>query len=304
MNITLKQLRVFCAVYEHRSFTAAARASFITQSAVSKLCAELEGEVGQALFERSTRQVTPCEGAADFYAYAQQILSAVRTAERGMASLRSLERGSVGVATSPMVMYGLLGEAMAEFHRDYPGVTLDVYESSTDETIAYLRQGRVDLGIVSQQVEDGEFATRALYRDHMHAVCAPGHALTQLRHVSWTELARHAHVGLHRDYNVRRSFDRICEERGMSVRFSMEAGTVTSVLRMVSAGMGITVVPGYIGDFARHLGLQVLDIRGARQHPLDLWLLQRTATRPSLAAAELLRRIERQMQARQLPLTR
>ena len=126
MNITLKQLRVFCALYELRSFTAAARAAFVTQSAVSKLCAELEAEVGQPLFERSTRNVTPCEGAADFYAYAQEILGTVRAAERSMSGLRTLERGVVGVASSPMMMVGLLGDVITRYHRLHGGVKLEL----------------------------------------------------------------------------------------------------------------------------------------------------------------------------------
>ena len=298
MNITLKQLRVFCALYELRSFTGAARAAFVTQSAVSKLCAELESEVGQPLFERSTRSVTPCEGAADFYAYAQQILSTVRAAERSMSSLRSLERGTVGVAASPMVMYGLLGDPLATYHRNYPGIKLDFFELSTDETITYVRHGKVDMGIVSLELDDAELATRPIYRDIMYAVCAAEHPLAQAAKVSWAELAKYDHIGLHSAYNVRRSFDRICEQLHLDIRFTIEAGMLTSVLSMVRSGLGITVIPGYVCDFARHLGLVVVEIRGAQKHPLELWLVQRTATRPSLAASALLECVEQHLKER------
>ncbi|MCW5260542.1 LysR family transcriptional regulator [Verminephrobacter eiseniae] len=299
MNITLKQLRVFCALYELRSFTAAARAAFVTQSAVSKLCAELESEVGQALFERSTRSVTPCEGAADFYTYAQQILSTVRAAERSMSSLRSLERGIVGVAASPMVMYGLLGDPLASYHRNYPGIKLDLYELSTDETITYVRHGKVDMGIVSLEVKDAELATRPIFRDFMYAVCTSDHPLAQEEKVSWSELAKYDHIGLHSAYNVRRSIDRICEQLHLDIHFKIEASMVTSVLGMVRSGLGITVVPGYICDFARHLGLVLVEIRGAPKYPVELWLVQRTATRPSLAASALLECVEQQLEKRQ-----
>lgn len=116
--------------------------------------------------------------------------------------------------------------------------------------------------------------------------------------VSWAELAKYDHVGLHSAYNVRRSFDRICEQLHLDIRFKIEAGMMTS-LGMVRSGLGITVIPGYIRDFARHLGLVVVDIRGAQKHPLELWLVQRTATRPSLAASALLECVERQLKERQ-----
>lgn len=288
MNITLKQLRVFCALYELRSFTAAARAAFVTQSAVSKLCAELEAELGQPLFERSTRSVEPCEGAADFYMHAQQILGSVRQAERSMAGLRTLERGTVGVACSPMMMYGLLGDLLADFHRAHPGIKLNLYELSTDETLTYVRQSKVDFGIVSMDVPDQELATRLIYRDRLFAICSREHPLAQRQSISWGRLAAQDHIGLHRNYNVRRSFDRVIAELGLKAEFRLEAGMLTSVLNFVAAGLGVTVLPGYACGFARQLGLHILKIDGARHHHHELWLVQRAHSRLTLAVNALL----------------
>jgi DNA-binding transcriptional LysR family regulator len=288
MNITLKQLRVFCALYELRSFTAAARAAFVTQSAVSKLCAELEAEVGQPLFERSTRSVKPCDGAADFYAYAQEILGIVRAAERSMSGLRSLQRGNVGVATSPLMMVGLLGDVVAAYHRAHPSVRLDLFELSTDDTIAHVRHGRADFGIVSLETPVEELAARVIYRDTMYAVCAPRHPLARKRSVHWTDVAAHNHIALRNVYSVRRSLDRVAAELDLEFRYHIEVGMLTSALNLVGAGMGITVVPGYAADLARKLGLRVIAIQDARRHGHELWLIQRHSARLSLAAAAFL----------------
>ncbi|PWC26319.1 LysR family transcriptional regulator [Teichococcus aestuarii] len=288
MNVTLKQLRVFCALYEQRSFTAAARAAFVTQSAVSKLCAELEEEVGQPLFERSTRSVTPCDGAADFYAYAQEVLGTIRAAERSMSGLRSLERGLVGVATSPLMMIGLIGEPIRAFHRKYPGVKLDLYELSTDDTIEHVRHGRVDFGIVSLEEAPEHLETRPIYRDTMFAVCAPDHPLAQEASVRWKDLADHDHVALRNVYAVRRSLDRQSAKLGLSFPYRVEAGLLTSVFSMVQGGLGITVAPGYACDFARQLGLTVIGIEDAHRHGHELSLIRRRNARLSLAAETFL----------------
>jgi len=299
MNITLKQLRVFCALYELRSFTAAARATFVTQSAVSKLCAELEAEVGQPLFERSTRSVTPCDGAADFYAYAQEILGTVRAAERSMQGLRSLERGRVGVASSPLMMVGLLGEVVAEYHRAYPSVQLDLFELHTDDTLEHVRNGRADLGIVSLEPPQEALSMRMIYRDTMHAVCAADHPLGRRESISWAEAAACDQVMLRNVYSVRRSLDRIAREMDLQLRCRVEVGMLASALRLVGLGMGITVVPGYACGLARQLGLRVLDIEGARRHGHELWLIQRHNARLSMAAAAFLERVEAYLQERQ-----
>ncbi|WP_144636805.1 LysR family transcriptional regulator [Bordetella genomosp. 13] len=299
MNITLKQLRVFCALYELRSFTAAARAAFVTQSAVSKLCAELEAEIGQPLFERSTRSVTPCDGAAEFYAYAQEILGTVRAAERTMSGLRSLERGTVGVATSPLMMVGLMGQVVADYHRAHPSVKLELFELSTDDTIEHVRNGRADFGIVSLETASDELSTRVIYRDTMYAVCAPDHALTRRRKVSWEDVAAHDHITLRNVYSVRRSLDRVAADLKLEFRYRIEAGMLLSALNLVGEGLGITVVPGYACDVARQLGLRVLDIDGARLHGHELWLIQRRTARLSLAASAFLQATEDYLRLRQ-----
>lgn len=299
MNITLKQLRVFCALYELRSFTAAARAAFVTQSAVSKLCAELEAELGQPLFERSTRNVEPCEGAAEFYAHAQEILGNVRAAERSMSSLRSLETGSVGIATSPMMMYGLLGELLAGFHKSHPGIKLELFEVSTDETLVRVRQGKVDFGVASLEAPDPELSARVIYRDRMYAACAPDHPIAVRTTVGWKDLAEHEHIGLHRDYNVRRSVDRVSLALGLNLKVKIEASMLTSVLGLVGAGLGVTVVPGYVCGFARQLGLHIVPIGRADEHPHELWLVQRARSRPTRAASALLDDMEEYLHERQ-----
>jgi DNA-binding transcriptional LysR family regulator len=292
MNITLKQLRVFCALYELRSFTAAARAAFVTQSAVSKLCAELELEVGQPLFERTTRSVTPCDGAADFYAYAQEILGTVRAAQRSMSGLRTLERGTVGVATSPLMMVGLLGPVVADYHREHPSVKLDLFELSTDDTFEHIRKGRADFGIVSLESPSDDLATRVVYRDTMYAVCAPRHALTRKRSPSWADIAAHDQIMLRNVYSVRRSLDRVAADLNLEFRYRIEAGMLISALKLVAAGLGITVVPGYACDVARQLGLRVLAIQDARTHGHELWLIQRRNARLSMAATAFLQATE------------
>ncbi|MBC9179285.1 LysR family transcriptional regulator [Pseudoroseomonas ludipueritiae] len=298
MNVTLKQLRVFCALYEMRSFTAAARAAFVTQSAVSKLCAELEAEVGQPLFERSTRSVIPCDGAADFYAYAQEVLGTIRAAERSMSGLRSLERGVVGVATSPLMMIGLVGEPIRAFHRRYPGVKLDLYELSSDDTIEHVRHGRVDFGIVALEEAPEHLETQVIYRDTMFAVCAPAHPLARLTVVLWKDLATHDHVALRNVYAVRRSLDRLSAKLGLSFSYRVEAGLLTSVLSMVQGGLGITVVPGYACHFARQLGLRVIGIEDAHQQGHELSLIRRRNARLSFAAETFLQDLKVHLEER------
>lgn len=299
MNITLKQLRAFCTVYELGSFTKAAQALHLTQSAVSKLCAELEAEFGMPLFERSTRRVAPCDGAAVLYAHASDILGSLQAAERSLSNLLSLESGSVNIAASPMMMNGLIGQVVADFHVRYPRVKLNLLESTTDQTVEAVLNGHADLGLVSADVRHERLSAREVYLDRMYIACPPGHALLDLPRIQWQDLAPYPQIGLHQGYSVRRTVDRILAAHGLHDACSIQTGMLTTALTMVRRGMGITIVPGYVCEFAAQLGVTTRGIEGdaSYRHPISLVL--RRASAPSIAAGVFQQELLRYLAQRQ-----
>ena len=303
MNITFRQLRVFCAVYELRSFTAAAQTLHITQSAVSKLCAELEHAIGFALFERSTRHVNACDGAADLYAYAQEILGSVRAAQRSLAHLKGLKHGVVAITSSPMMMHALLGPVIVDFLSHHPGIRFDLHELTTDSSVDYVRTGKVDFGLVSQENEDPKLISEVVYRDPMFVIAPSNHELAGKARIYWKDLTRYHHIALRNAYSVRRTLDRILGAKNLRFDSSIETGTLTTGLQLVRAGLGITVVPGYARDFAHQLGLSSSIINDKAGYMHELSLIRRAENKPSIAAAafiqELLPALKR-MQALQM----
>jgi len=189
MNVTLRQLRVFCAVYERRSFTLAADDMHMTQSAVSKLCAELESELGLPLFERTTRRVVPCDGAAELYEYAQEVLNTMRIAGRRLSALRTLERGSISIAASPMMMHGLLSPVIDSYHQAYPEITFDLHELTTDESIDYVKTGKCDFGLVSVSELDPQLEAKVVCAEPLCLACTPTHPLAARKKVSWNDIS-------------------------------------------------------------------------------------------------------------------
>jgi DNA-binding transcriptional LysR family regulator len=117
--------------------------------------------------------------------------------------------------------------------------------------------------------------------------------------VSWAAVAAHDHIMLRNVYSVRRSLDRVAADLNLEFRYRIEAGMLISALKLVGAGLGITVVPGYACDLARQLGLRILPIDGARRHGHELWLIQRRNARLSLAASAFLQATEDYLRLRQ-----
>lgn len=299
MNVTLRQLRVFCAVYERRSFTSAADDMHMTQSAVSKLCAELESEVGLPLFERTTRRVTPCDGAAELYEYAQQVLNTMRIAGRRLSALRTMEQGSVSIVASPMMMYGLLAPVIEAFSQKYPNVLIDLHELTTDESVDYVRTGRCDFGLVSIPEHDPQLEARIVCAESLCLACPPRHALASKRTVSWSEVSDYPHVTLRSVYSTRKTIDRILKAQGLSLRSTVQAGTLATSLKLVKANLGVTLIPSYAKGFASELGLKVMEVDNDEPYLHELSLLTRRGLKPSIAAAAFMHMLCEYLGARQ-----
>lgn len=299
MNITLKQLRAFCAVYELQSFTQAAKVLHLTQSAVSKLCAELEAEFRLPLFERTTRRVEPCDSAGLLYAHATEVLGSLRTAERSLSNLVALESGAISIAASPMMMVGLIGNMLADFHRKYPNVKLNLLELSSDQTVEAVLNGHADMGLVSADIQEKRLGAQVIYSDLMYVACPVGHELLGKKRLQWPDLVKYPHVALHDVYSVRRTVDRILAEHKLASPAHIQTGLLTSALFLVKQGLGITIVPGYVCEFVAQLGLVTKRIYSPTEYHHPISLILRKPVRHSIAAQAFQERMLAYLRKRQ-----
>lgn len=271
MNLTLREFRVFRVVYELRSFSGASEAVHMTQSAVSKVCQEMEAKVGQRLFERSTRKVIPTQLAHQLYGYVCEVLGTMDAAERSLRSLLNMEAGEVSVASSAMMSVGLLKGPIAEFHDTYPAIRIAMHELSTDETIEYVVGGKADFGLVSIEETHPKLSVEHLYDETMYVVCAPDHELARKRSVTWELLATVPQISLHATFSTRRTIDRVFAARHLSYTSNIEVGTVLSAIGFAKARLGVAVLPGYVREFVSDLGLVSGPLPEAGvKHPISL----------------------------------
>lgn len=294
MNFTLREFRVFRVVYELRSFSGASQAIHMTQSAVSKVCQEMESKVGQRLFERSTRKVVPTLLADRLYRHVCEVLGTMDAAERSMRSLLNMEAGEVSVASSPMLCVGLLRKAVASFHAVHPAIRIGLHELSTDETIDYVVNGKADFGLASIEAVHPKLSIEHLYNERMFVVCAAEHPLARKRAVTWEQLATHPQISLHSTFSTRRTVDRVFASRHLTYTSAIEVGTVLSAISFAKAGVGVAVLPGYVTEFVGELGLvaKALPAEGV-EHPISI--ITRYNAMLSAPAAMLLEGVRRSL---------
>jgi len=241
MNITLKQLRYFEALAAQGHFGRAAEISAISQPALSMQIKELESTLGAALFERGARKVRLTSFGVEFAQRAREILRAVdelgdlaRLAGTGFAGLLRL-----GII--PTVAPYLLPQVIASVSRAYPDLDLQVRETRTANLLEELLDGRIDTAIVALPISEPGVVEMPLFSEEFVLVRprmdagAPvpdGEGLRQMRLL----LLEEGHC--FRDQAL--SF---CQVQAGLPRDGLDGSSLSTLVQMVSAGMGVTLIP-------------------------------------------------------------
>ncbi|OZI58028.1 LysR substrate-binding domain-containing protein [Bordetella genomosp. 1] len=260
----LRHLRYFVAVAEELHFTRAAARLGIGQPPLSLQIQQLERELGTPLLLRLPRGVALTEAGSQFLEDARAILSA---ADRAVDTARRLgqgERGSVAVGfTASAVFHPYLPQGIRAYRDRYPGVHISLSESNTQALLQNLRKGEVDVAFVRPPYQlEPDYASERVLDEPMLVALPPGHALCRRRAVPMQALAEEAFVLYPRPIGAG-LYDAIlgaCQRAGFTPRVIQEAPQMASIISLVAAGVGISVVPSAM----RHMGAEGIEYRPIR----------------------------------------
>jgi DNA-binding transcriptional LysR family regulator len=264
----LRHLRYFVAVVQWKSYREASRRIHVAQPAISQTVADLEGELGLKLFMRSKRGTQLTSEGEIFYAEAVRTLAqaelAVETARRAArGEIGSLSIGFLGSATSTF-----LPELVRTFKAQHPGVRLTLQELTPVQQEVAFDQGLIELGFTRTltAVQSKTLSSRVLYREPMMAVL-PASREVRTKSVRLADLSKDSFVLFHRD-GAPPLFDmitRMCNKAGFSPRIECEPTLVQTVLTIVEADQGVSIVPACVrnlrSDRVRFYRLQPDDVR-------------------------------------------
>ena len=263
-----RQLRHFIALAETLNFHRAAERLHMAQPPLSASIRRLEEQVGVPLFTRNRRgtELTPAGAAALESArravfHSEQFALAAQAASRGEAG--TLRVGFVGSAT-----YALMPRVLPSFRKRYPGVQLQLSESTTARIVAMVESGDIDVGLV--RVPIGQACRARIFpaeRDVFAAALPVGHPLANRQRLTLADLSAQAFVmygavavpGLHAAALL------ACEQAGFIPNVQQEAVQVQTVLSLVESGMGVALVPSVAARHAtRNVVLKTLSGPGSQ----------------------------------------
>lgn len=243
----LRHLRYFVAVAETLHFTRAADKLGMQQPPLSMQIRQLEAEIGTPLFRRAQRRVELTDAGHSFLEDARSILASAQSAmsRARQAALGDHGRLRVGMINSAP-FHPLIGRILREYREAHPGVWMTLEETSTPELAERIRAQSLDLAFVRPLLDQTPgLATDHLFDEPVLVALPHGHPLSRRRTVPLGALSLEPFVLFSRPVGSG-LYDQIisaCHRAGFSPRVTQEASQVTSIVNLVAAGLGVSLVP-------------------------------------------------------------
>jgi len=241
----LRKLRYFVVLAEELHFGRAAQRLHITQPPLTMAIQALEAELRVPLFTRSPRHVALTHAGMVFLEQAQLLLARAADA---IELARAADRGEVGrltVAFMSASVDTLLAPVLRDFASRFPAVRLELREMPMPQQFPALRNGDVDLGFVRPPVDFAELDSEILLNETLVVALPRGHALAKLRRIPARRLAPESFVMFRRAPGLvlHDLVMRFCLQIGLSPRVVQEATQSHVIVGLVSAGIGVALVP-------------------------------------------------------------
>jgi LysR family hydrogen peroxide-inducible transcriptional activator len=240
-RISLKHLRYFDALARHGHFGRAAQDCAVTQPALSVQVKELEGLIGAPLVERGARQTRLTGLGEEFAARAASILSAVDELEDMARASQGPLAGRLRIGVIPTVAPYLLPGVIRHLTALYPGLDLQPREAVTQKLIAHLLEARLDAAIVALPISEPSLTEVKLFEEEFVLVRPVTDAGKPVPNVDTLQKMRL--LLLEEGHCFRDQALEFCKVSSQSPRELMEGSSLSTLVQMVSAGIGVTLIP-------------------------------------------------------------
>jgi DNA-binding transcriptional LysR family regulator len=245
IDFTSRQLRAFLLVAQHRSFSRAAGALFITPSGLSLLIRELETHLGVRLFERTTRQVTLTALGTELLTVAQRNLQELDGVMSRIGQSGSETGISLSVGAPPLLMASVLAPAIQEFRLHRPKLQFQLFDNDTTSVMQKVQSGALDMGMgVFFKYLPGLRRIR-LFRFSL-MVIRPGNG-NQSRGATttWSALRGEKLISLPTSIPLQQLVDRQLAKAGVRYKPNLTVNYLNTQIAVVEAGLGIAIIPSY-----------------------------------------------------------
>jgi len=240
---TLKQLRHFAALAEHRHFGKAAAACFVTQSTLSASLKELEEILQAPLVDRTKRQVVLTPLGEEILGRARRLLDEARDLTLAAQAVREPLSGTVRLGVIPTIGPFLLPRILPGLRAAYPKLKLYLREEQTAPLVTQLHDGHLDVLLIALPYDCGNVETAELFNDRFSLALPRDHPLAKQRKVETAAARKETLLLLEDGHCLRDHALSACRLGGKSHAEAFEATSLQTLVQMAANGLGVTLLP-------------------------------------------------------------
>jgi LysR family hydrogen peroxide-inducible transcriptional activator len=237
------QLRYVCAIADTGNFSRAAERCQVAQPSLSQQVLKLEEELGTKLFDRLGRSIRLTEAGRAFIPRARTILEQMEAARSTAADQSTDLRGSVAVGVIPTVTPYLIPNYAARFAKKYPDAKLRIVEETTSVLVEGLRDLSIDLAILALPLRHKDLELFPIRTEPLFAALSIDHARASAKSLCLKDLRGESFVMLRDGHCFRDLSIDTCTRARITPHIAFESGQFSSLLGMVAAGVGVSLVP-------------------------------------------------------------
>jgi DNA-binding transcriptional LysR family regulator len=253
INFSLLDLRAFLAIFDFGNFHKAAELLNLSQPALSRRIRTLETRLGTALFERSTRNVTPTSAGRKFEPIARRLLDELDSSILSISGMGERQSGHITIASIPTVATCLLPKVIRHFNRKYPLIRWRVLDRSPQEVLECVIRGEAEFGINMIGAIEADVTFTPVMEDPYVLACHRDHPLARKNNLTWQSLTSHRLIRIGRDNSGNRALlDMALTRANVRLERFYEVNNLTTSLGLVEAGLGATVLPRLATPTGRH----------------------------------------------------
>lgn len=238
----LRQFAYLIKVAEELSFTRAARALNVSQSALSQQVKDMEDSLGVRLFDRSAHAVRVTEAGAIVIDHAKRALAVTDALREAVEAYRGLKRGRLRLGVTQTFNALYLPTILSRFIRQHETIDVEVLELANAEILDLLASGALNLGVGIGPVEP-PLAAHELYTDSLAFVCAQSHPFAARPSIKLRALADQCLALLSRGFTTRAAIDAFLHQHRVVPRRVLEFNTFAAIMSAVSEGACVSIVP-------------------------------------------------------------
>ena len=277
----LRQLEIIRAIADSGSFTAAGEKLHVSQSAISRQILLLEDELGEPVFHRIGRRIRITPAGESLLQLSNRVFQDLSDTVSAISDKQESLRGTMRLVGGMTVCLYVFPALLAEVRRAHPNLDLKITVGSAERSIAMLRSGAGDLGLITLPVEASDLVSVPVLREELLLITYPAHPLAEKRQITPADLTRQPFILFETGSITRRIVEQFFMRERIEPEIVMETENVEIIKAMVRHGLGISIIPWQAAaDDVRTKQLFCTRVAGQALHRETGWLYPKMSRLP------------------------